>query len=249
MSYSEKIAKYYDLLYSKKDYSAEVNYVKKVTGGLTGKTILDIGCGTGAHAILMAKEDAKFILGADISASMIEKAMSKKADISNVDFVVSDVAGISRDNFDIVTSLFNVVNHINNLEDLISFFKEVRQRSKRHGHLIFDCWNGIATIRDLPRREVRDCYYDGVGRVVSTCVPDIDLMNSMIRLQTTVDIFSLETPVDKFKFDLNHRIWSPRLLTEILNLAGFKVVAINKAYVHQQCTIEDYKIVFTCKTK
>tara|TARA_R110000744_G_scaffold18499_8_gene49654 strand:- start:5170 stop:5919 length:750 start_codon:yes stop_codon:yes gene_type:complete len=249
MSYDEKIAQYYDLLYSKKDYSAEVNYIKKAAGGLARKTILDIGCGTGAHAILMAKENAKSILGVDISSRMIERSKSKKADLSNVEFMVSDIVGVCDDNFDVITSMFNVINHIDNLEDLINFFKEARRRIKRPGHLIFDCWNGVATIRDLPRREVRTHYCDSGRKIVSTCVPDIDLMNSMIKLQTTIDIFHPETPAESFKFDLNHRIWSPRLLMEILNLARFEICAINKTYLHQPCTEEDYKIIFTCKAK
>jgi ubiquinone/menaquinone biosynthesis C-methylase UbiE len=46
----QKYAEFYDALYSNKDYSKETDYLIALLGDLSGKSILDIGCGTGRYA-------------------------------------------------------------------------------------------------------------------------------------------------------------------------------------------------------
>ena len=52
-------AQYYDLLYREKDYPGEVDYVDALIKKYAvndARTILDLGCGTGGHAILLARK-------------------------------------------------------------------------------------------------------------------------------------------------------------------------------------------------
>ena len=55
MSVFRHYARYYDLLYRDKDYAAEAAYVSKLLGryGDHAASILDIGCGTGLHALVI----------------------------------------------------------------------------------------------------------------------------------------------------------------------------------------------------
>ena len=49
-------ARYYNVLYKDKDYAAEVSFILQClqNTGSTPGTLLDLGCGTGRHALEMA---------------------------------------------------------------------------------------------------------------------------------------------------------------------------------------------------
>ncbi len=47
---------------------------------LTGKAVLDLGCGCGAHCAAFARRGARRVLGVDISAKMLDAARRENAD-------------------------------------------------------------------------------------------------------------------------------------------------------------------------
>ena len=53
-----KIARYYDLIYKDKNYDDEVNYIDNLLEKYlkSEKKILELGCGTGKHALLFKKK-------------------------------------------------------------------------------------------------------------------------------------------------------------------------------------------------
>ena len=61
--------------------------------GISGKTVLDIGCGDGYYSIECAKMGAKHVLGTDIDAKRIERALFAKEvlEVGNVDFRAIDL--------------------------------------------------------------------------------------------------------------------------------------------------------------
>lgn len=72
-------AKYYDAMYQEKDYAAECNFLEKIFKTYASspiRRILDVGCGTGGHALPLAKRDY-FTTGVDASAAMVDVARQK----------------------------------------------------------------------------------------------------------------------------------------------------------------------------
>jgi ubiquinone/menaquinone biosynthesis C-methylase UbiE len=58
MNIFNEYSKYYDLIYSDKDYGSEVNYLDTLFELNTKpKNILEFGCGTGMHASILAKKN------------------------------------------------------------------------------------------------------------------------------------------------------------------------------------------------
>jgi len=78
----KKFAKYYDKIYEKMDYKKEAEFIKwavKTYKCSPGNELLDVACGTGAHAHFL-KNDFK-ITGFDINEEMLKIAREKVPDI------------------------------------------------------------------------------------------------------------------------------------------------------------------------
>jgi SAM-dependent methyltransferase len=112
--------------------------------------LLNLGCGTGKHDFEFEKFGYN-TLGVDISNEMINIANKQKPPNSTCEFVVSDIKKLNLNKtFDIVTSLFHVINYQNSNKDLISTFDIVSKHLKKDGLFIFDFWNGPGVLTDLP---------------------------------------------------------------------------------------------------
>lgn len=73
MSIFGDYARYYNLLYQDKEYAAETEFILECLtryGGMPA-TLLDLGCGTGRHALEMARRGV-CVTGVDMSATMLE---------------------------------------------------------------------------------------------------------------------------------------------------------------------------------
>src|SRR5688572_96234 len=72
--------RYYDLLYRDKDYAAEADYVASILERIApgAKQILELGCGTGAHAEHLARRGLS-VHGVDLSVSMLGAAHARKS--------------------------------------------------------------------------------------------------------------------------------------------------------------------------
>src|SRR2546426_874449 len=71
----------YDVLYQEKDYEAECDLIERLLrtyGDGNISSILDLGCGTGNHAIPLSARGFE-VIGVDRSASMLAQARKKAA--------------------------------------------------------------------------------------------------------------------------------------------------------------------------
>ncbi len=105
-------------------------------GDVSGKRVLDAGCGHGYYSILFAREGAK-VTGIDISKKMVKLAKENAVKASvHCEFFVCDMQDLSRfnnDTFDVVTSSI-VVGYLDNIEKA---FSEVFRVLKAEGIFTF----------------------------------------------------------------------------------------------------------------
>lgn len=127
----------YDGLNRVISFGIDVKWRKKVLQLVAAKhpeTILDIATGTGDLAILMAKTNAKNIIGLDISAGMLEVGKKKIAE-KKFDSVIEMVLGDSEsmpfpdNHFDAITVSFG----IRNFETLEKGLQEILRVLKPEG--------------------------------------------------------------------------------------------------------------------
>lgn len=252
--YNDFFSKYYDAMYKGKDYSGEADFVvaafNKYGSGRIRK-ILDVGCGTGTHSLFLAKKGFN-VTGIDTSEQMINIAKSKvNLTISErLSFECVDLNEYEARGFDLVISMFNVINHILTIPELLSFFKGIYEKLADGGVFVFDCWNGIAAVRDLP--------------AAKNSVIDIDSKIALkLYSSSTTDLFKLETDVsskvavfDKtdnkelevIDLSYKHILWPPKVLSDLLAMAGLEIANTSKLFdMENPATADDWKITYICK--
>ncbi len=155
-------AKYYDLLYKDKNYVAEVDHVVTLLKAFAPKArrILDLGCGTGRHAALLAERHFD-VTGVDFSDRMLEQASQNcmKADknfTGALRFFKGDVRSFRQNGtFDAVISLFHVFSYQTSNQDLVDFLRTSREHLDPGAIMVFDCWYGPAVLDQKPRVTVK----------------------------------------------------------------------------------------------
>lgn len=166
-----KYSSYYNLLYKDKDYAGEAGYVhnliQKYCQG--AKSILDLGCGTGRHDLLLA-EKGYSVTGVDQSEEMLAIANSQLSTLNSQPSILSFIQGDIRtvhlnEQFDVVISLFHVMSYQITNEDLNAAFETAKVHLKKGGLFIFDCWYGPAVLTDRPVVRVKRLEDDAISVV------------------------------------------------------------------------------------
>jgi SAM-dependent methyltransferase len=153
----ERSADFYDDLYEGKDYAAEADYVDAfIRQYLPGaQSLLDLGCGTGRHAIEFAGKGYT-VVGVDRSPEMIMGAQGHRERLplptrERLAFEQCDIRNMCLGRqFDVVVSLFHVVSYQISNDDLIAAFTTAKTHMQTNSLFIFDCWYGPGVLTDPP---------------------------------------------------------------------------------------------------
>lgn len=131
------IAPYYDRLMHKVQYEMWAGYYRLLLAqiGHEPQTLLDVCCGTGTVAELLAKEGYE-VTGFDISPPMVQEAVRKS---KKAQYVVADAAELDLGKkFDAAYSFFDSLNYITAPERLRAAIMRVAEHLQPGGSFIFD---------------------------------------------------------------------------------------------------------------
>jgi SAM-dependent methyltransferase len=151
---------YYDVLYQDKDYPAESSYVIDLIrrSSTRAKEIVDFGCGTGTHALLLSEAGYE-VTGVDRSEAMLQIAQTKftaNQDQCRVKLVKGDIREIRLGRtFDVAVSLFHVLSYQTKNDDVINTIRTFAKHLPPGGLLIFDFWYGPAVLTLKPETRVK----------------------------------------------------------------------------------------------
>jgi len=185
--YTADYAKYYGLLTGHKSYHEEIQHLLRLLNskGFDEYTsVLSVGCGIGSHERLLAKHVGS-VMGIDQSPHMINYGQ-QMVNPSNLILENKDLAHIEAAPFDVVISLFNVVNCISAGSSLDAFFKEIAYRVKSGGLVVLESWNQKATISTPPTKVTREYSSDGIS-LSRTALPHLDSVSSTLRLEYLIN--------------------------------------------------------------
>lgn len=152
-------AAYYDILYQDKNYQAEVDYVAQLMKRYApaARTILELGCGTGTHALILA-DHGYTIHGIDLSHEMIVRAKEKAAQghSQSVLFSQGDMRSIKlNQTYDVVLALFHVMSYQTTDSDIRASFNAISAHVKPGGLFIFDFWFGPGVTYVSPQVRIK----------------------------------------------------------------------------------------------
>jgi ubiquinone/menaquinone biosynthesis C-methylase UbiE len=225
------VAPFYDELMEDVPYENWVDYIEHLfkKNHVSPKSILDIGCGTGAITILMSQRYYHCV-GIDISEPML--AQARRAAIESgldIEFHCQDATELSLPgkNFDAIVSVFDSLNYITEYENLISSFVQARKHLSKTGIFIFDLnseyafqanlFNQASIFDDESLHYVWKSTYDEESRI---CTVDM--------------VFRKYSEEDKqeniFRERHYQRAYSIEEVTEGLKKAGFEKIFCYDAY-------------------
>jgi SAM-dependent methyltransferase len=168
--FGENYADAYDAIYRSKDYDSEVDLIERILlrHGLDGlRRLLDLGCGTGNHALPLAQR-GHTVVGIDRSPAMLTQARAKAsiARDGSVVFHERDIRELDLgQRFDAVLMMFTVLGYQLEDADVIAALATARRHLEPGGLFVFDVWNGPAVLADRPR-ERQVSVTDGSSRII-----------------------------------------------------------------------------------
>jgi SAM-dependent methyltransferase len=134
-------AKYYDALYRAlgKDYAQEGARIQQIVSDRCrsgGKTLLDIGCGTGKH--IEALRPHFECEGLDVDRTMLDIARERNPGVA---FHLGDMIGFNLGKrFDVITCLFGSIGYVPNVQRLEQTIQTFARHLKPGGVIVVEPW-------------------------------------------------------------------------------------------------------------
>ncbi len=203
MTVFDLYAAYYDLLYRDKDYAAETDYLVSLLGaaGAYGSDVLELGCGTGGHAMALAARGLN-VHGIDLSPEMVDRALARRraADPlvqAQLRFESGDVRTFrATSTYGAVLSLFHVVSYQTSNQDQAAVFETARKHLRPGGLFVFDFWHGAGVLSDRPRHVVKEVENSRI-KVRRTTTPTMHISRNVVDVHFDVEIVAHEGAVKR----------------------------------------------------
>ena len=131
-------ARYYDAIYSFKDYAAEAAAVSAriLAHRPDAATLLDVACGTGAHLVHFAREYR--VEGIDLSEEQLAVARTR---LPGVELHLGDMTTFDLGKtFDAVTCMFSSIGYVGTLEGLDAAVGRMAAHLTPGGVLVVEPW-------------------------------------------------------------------------------------------------------------
>lgn len=219
----------YDLLYEAKDYEGECDLVERVFreyATAVTRRVLDLGCGTGGHAIPLAWRGYE-VVGVDRSPNMLRAAEAKLRDVRGAPvtarFVPGDIRSVELDErFDACLCMFAVLCYQLTNADVEQALRTARRHLRDGGLFAFDVWYGPAVLTERPA--TRALTIDrGRQHLIRLAVPALD--PRMHTNETTYTLMVVEDDRVMHHVTERHRVryFFPLELEYLLAQAGFRL--------------------------
>ena len=237
--------KYYDQIFSEKDYKFESKIILGILRKRSPhiiKNVLDIGCGTGAHAQNFNSYGVN-VFGIDTDPAAIDVASRKPSGT----FVNCSVHDVRKNDFDGAISLFNVINYLTDESSLLSFMSETIKRIRPKGVFIADAWNGKAALRNPPQQKTKQIITESQKTLIKI-IPSMNNATDVTDISMFIQVTEDNEIIEEFEVNYQHRLWQPNQITKIFKLAGFdSTEVVNWMDPESKANSNNWKIMYICK--
>jgi len=231
--YDRFSATYYDDLYPSYDYRGECDYLEDVFDRFLPsppKRILDVGCGTGSHALILGRRGFE-VTGVDTSLNQIERAKKKAKDnnlTEKLRFIQADMRDFVLDErFDVAISLFGSFGYLINDDDVRKALQNIRVHLADAGLLIFEFWNIGGVKPEASSGGYRSWDKSNTEKRTIIRLAETRFIAEKCSLRIDFDFVVLENNTQTtFKETHFIRVYSPAEIRTWLEQTGFDVVGL-----------------------
>lgn len=235
MTFGHDYSGFYDWLYADKDYAGECDRLEALfrrMGRAPVRSILDLGCGTGGHALPLAGRGYA-VIGVDRSADMIAQAEQKAAapgfagDHPAPVFQQADLKDLALGRrFDAVLMMFAVLGYQTSNAEVAAALAAARRHLDPGGLLAFDVWYGPAVLsqRPIERRKVLE---SPQGALQREATPELDVRRHVCVVHYRLQLAEAGRPPQEFAEDHTMRYFFPMELEQFLAAAGFELAHLS----------------------
>lgn len=189
--FREEYAGAYDAIYADKNYAAECDAIERLFnefGRTRIRRLLDAGCGTGGHALILAARGYE-VTGVDVSEAMLDRARFKSvlaAGDRRPRWVRSDLRRLDLgERFDAVIMMFAVLGYQTADKDVRATLSSLRRHLEPGGILIFDVWHAPAVLAQKPAPKTR-VFMRGHQRLQRDTAASLDPCREVCHVQFTL---------------------------------------------------------------
>lgn len=230
--FNSMYASAYDQLYREKHYQDECDLLeglfRRYSAGPIRK-ILDVGCGTGNHAVLLA-EKGFHVTGVDSSPHMVRVAAGKvrpsASGSANPVFEVGDILKLSLpSHFDVALMMFSVLGYQTKNTEVLRALGNVRHHLHYGGLVLFDTWYGPAVLTQRPGERVilRE---ESNASLLRTSSSWLDVYNHVCNVTFQLWDIRGDRVVAQTRERHVMRFFFPQELELYLHLAGFELLRL-----------------------
>lgn len=231
----------YDALYGGKDYAGESDLIAHLfalhADGPVA-SVLDLGCGTGGHALPLAGRGLR-VTGVDRSPAMLAHARAKSAEmaaemtagmagatVAAPEFIEADVRTLRLGRvFDAAIMMFAVLGYQHDDDALLATLASVRRHLPPSGLFLFDVWYGPAVLAQRPGDRVRTISQTD-ERILRTTRPELDIRAQICRVDFHVLRLAGDRVVGEERETHTMRFFFDRELGLALAACGFRLEAL-----------------------
>ena len=212
---------------------------------LAGRAMIDLGCGTGTLALLMAEQGWR-VLGIDQSVAMLDEARQKAARIAepiSVRFEAGDIREWSvEQQVDVVTACYDTLNYLLTEDDLQRCFKATAEALVPNGLFCFD----LATDYFL-RHYWQGVEVDEFNDWTQVQQSDYDPATSCSTLVLTGFTKHKQGQYRRFREVHVQRAYPETTIAELLTATGFELCAVYDCFTTQLPNAQSIRLMYVAR--
>lgn len=221
----DRLADYYDVLHDDVDYPAECTLLETVfTRFLPGPptTVLDLGCGTGNHALILAKRGYR-VTGIDSSAAMLRVARVKARGRPNLSVVRADMRRVDLGRtFDAAICMDGAFTHLLTDRDILAHLRTVRRHLSPDGVYVFEFAQALRKETEGPGW----IHHEGQPEIVWLYDLAFDRRRHLLTAENRFFAFEGDRVGRTFANTYSTRVLSVPVLRRLLARAGMRLLRV-----------------------
>lgn len=243
----ENSAQLYDNEPYVKGTDGEVDFIENELAFDKSAMVLDIGCGTGRHAIELARRGYS-VTAVDLSASQLDRARVKAAAANvNVQFVEADARSLDYSNeFDAVIIVCGGAFPLMETDEMnFDILKNASRALKQRGVFIFTTLNGLFPLFHSVKAYINE--KQGHDIITGSA---FDLMT----FRDHTEYEHVDDDGNKRLLNCNERYYVPSEITWLLKTVGFSEIDLYAAELgkwsrNKRLTTEDFEMLVVARKR